>query len=654
MGCKVKRLNDSAVVRTKSLRCRFWRHTLFSVYSVCSVVLFSVPFCLPVRAQDADEKKPFFLPKSPIAAAYVLGRLSNKELIEAPRSEFVYVALLQRKGLEKKYRSEALNGLAKARNTDPVTELIGALAELDKKGEESEGIVRELSPILFQFKPPELAARKEALSGLASDAQLPLTRQIALGGGVVADGSPDGAWTKGESNPQTLTDLILGIPLIPDASLRGAFYSKVEPLLRKADPPEVRRAAMTSIGSIPGHDVESFKTLAAFAGEGTERESAVTGLQRIPKKSWPKELAEPLANKLIAYMGTVPGEKRTESDFVKAMQFVSELASLLPSDKSRALNKTLRGIGARIVVIHTIYEQMLYDKLQFAVEAGKPVQIILENPDAMQHNLLLLAPGSAEEIGNAAEKMSADTDAQGRAYVPDSPKVLQATRLLNSGETAKLNFNAPTEIGDYPYFCSFPGHWRRMLGNMKVVKDLDEYEATTSEPAQPVLTEWKVEDLAPELNKVGMGRNLVAGKELFTKLSCIQCHKAGKEGNVYGPDLTEVFKRWKGDRASVLREILEPSKVIADRYRNYQLDLADGDQIFAMIVKEDADTVTIQTGASDALIKTMKKSDIKAREPQKSSLMPLGLLATLNKDQIFDLLAFLEAGGNTMPPEHQH
>ena len=56
------------------------------------------------RAAEEPTRKTLFLPKSSVAAAYVLARLSNKELIEAPRSEFVYVALLQRQGLERKYR----------------------------------------------------------------------------------------------------------------------------------------------------------------------------------------------------------------------------------------------------------------------------------------------------------------------------------------------------------------------------------------------------------------------------------------------------------------------------------------------------------------------------------------------------------------------
>ena len=606
------------------------------------------------HAQETEGKKAFFLPKSPVAAAYMLGRLSNKELIEVPRSEWVYVAILQRQGLEKKYRLEAMDALAKARGTDPLGELLNAVSELDKKGGESEGVLRELAPIVLQLKPADLAAEKNTLEGLRADSQLPATRQIASAALVVAAGSADTIWARVESNPQQLADLLLAFPLIPDIKLRAGLYPKVETLLHQPDPPEVRRAAITAIAALPGHEVETFKTLTTLAQEGIERPATIAALQRIPKKMWPRDQAGSLAVKLIAYLETVPATERTEGDFLAAVQLVGELASLLPPDQAGAINKTLRGIGTRVIVLHTILEQMLYDKNQFVVEAGKPVQIIFENQDAMPHNLLILMPGAAEEIGNAAEKMPLIADAGGRLYVPDSPKVLQATKMLNATESAKLSFTAPAEPGDYQYLCSFPGHWRRMLGTMRVVKDIDAYEATTTEPAQPTLTEWKLEEIAPELSKVGSGRNLEGGRELFTRLGCAQCHKVGKEGNVYGPDLTEVFKRWKGDRAAVLGEILEPSKIIADRYRNYQFDLKDGDQINGLIVKEDDDTMTIQTGAADTLIKTYKKSEIKAQEVQKSSVMPMGLLATLTKDQIFDLLAFLEAGGDIHPTAHQH
>ena len=81
------------------------------------LVFFAVVGIVQTRRACADDdapKKTLFLPKSPVAAAYMLARLSNKELIEAPRSEFVYVALLQRQGLERKYRLAVTSGLTRS------------------------------------------------------------------------------------------------------------------------------------------------------------------------------------------------------------------------------------------------------------------------------------------------------------------------------------------------------------------------------------------------------------------------------------------------------------------------------------------------------------------------------------------------------------
>jgi putative heme-binding domain-containing protein len=624
---------------------KFFRATFLTALLVAALTI-----CV---AEEAPSKKEFFLPKSPVAAAYYLGRLSNKELIEAPRSEFVYVALLQRKGLERKYRIEALEGLAKARNTDSLAELIRGLEELDKKGEASEAVLRDLSIVLLQSKPTDLTAKREALQKLAADSQLALTRQIAYAGLITADGSGEKVWSQVASESSKLSDVLLSIPLIRDATIRGALYPKVEPLLHKAEPVEVRRAAIMAIVAVPGHDTGTFNTLAALVKSGTERATTVASLQRIPRKSWVKEPAEPLLESLMAYLQEVPVDQRTEPEALSAFQFATDLAGLLPPEKASAINKTLRALGVSVFVIRTVPEQMLYDKTLIVVEAGKPVEIILINDDQMPHNLLVVTPGAAEEIGTAAEKLPLVPDAQGRLYVPESPKVLHATRMVDPGQQAKLSFTAPDEPGDYQYVCTFPGHWRRMLGTLAVVKDVEAYLATHAATA-PKVTEWKVEDLAPDVAAAGAGRNASRGKEIFTKLACASCHKLGAEGVNYGPDLTDVLKRYNHDRVELLRQIIEPSLVITNRYRNYEFELKDGESVFGMVLKEDSDSWTVQTGPSDTLIQTLKKSDVQTQRPQNSSLMPLALLNTLSKEEIFDLLAYMESGGNSTVQKHEH
>jgi azurin len=50
-------------------------------------------------------------------------------------------------------------------------------------------------------------------------------------------------------------------------------------------------------------------------------------------------------------------------------------------------------------------------------------------------------------------------------------KVLWATGLLKPDENDTLRFKAPEKPDDYPYVCTFPGHWRTMNGTMHVVEN---------------------------------------------------------------------------------------------------------------------------------------------------------------------------------------
>ena len=118
--------------------------------------------------------------------------------------------------------------------------------------------------------------------------------------------------------------------------------------------------------------------------------------------------------------------------------------------------------------ISTLPERMLYDVKTFTVKPGQPVKLVFSNPDAMQHNLVIVRPGALEEVGLAANEMAKDPDGIKRDFVPKSPQVLHATKLVDPLGTATLRFRAPTSPGSYPYVCTFPGHWPIMNGVMEV------------------------------------------------------------------------------------------------------------------------------------------------------------------------------------------
>ena len=113
---------------------------------------------------------------------------------------------------------------------------------------------------------------------------------------------------------------------------------------------------------------------------------------------------------------------------------------------------------------------MKYDITEFVVEAGKAVELVFENTDFMQHNLVITKKGEKEKVGMAADKLAMDPDGAEKNYVPNMPEVLYATAIINPEEKVVLKFTAPEEPGDYPFICTFPGHWRIMQGVMKVVK----------------------------------------------------------------------------------------------------------------------------------------------------------------------------------------
>ena len=158
----------------------------------------------------------------------------------------------------------------------------------------------------------------------------------------------------------------------------------------------------------------------------------------------------------------------------------------LPAESRLAVRRDLRALGVQVVRIESVPEQMVFDVKWFAVQAGKPVQIVLANPDAMPHNLVISQPGSLQEVGTKGSMMPLPADPEVKPYVPDTPLVLQASRLLNGGETDRLNFTAPAKPGEYPYLCTFPGHFIRMYGVMLVVENLEAWEAKPTVPTDPI------------------------------------------------------------------------------------------------------------------------------------------------------------------------
>jgi azurin len=136
-----------------------------------------------------------------------------------------------------------------------------------------------------------------------------------------------------------------------------------------------------------------------------------------------------------------------------------------PSVKSGVLSDTPELTEVRI---GTVVEKMVYDVKEFTVKAGKKIKLTFANPDFMPHNLEIVKPGKADEVAMKAISMGAEGFTKG--FVPESPDLIVGTKLVDHGKEQVLEFNAPTQPGDYPFVCTFPGHHILMRGIMKVQK----------------------------------------------------------------------------------------------------------------------------------------------------------------------------------------
>ena len=108
-----------------------------------------------------------------------------------------------------------------------------------------------------------------------------------------------------------------------------------------------------------------------------------------------------------------------------------------------------------------------FDVENFSVKEGSRVKLIFNNNDDMLHNWVLTLPGRADEVGQAAMNMG--LQGSELAYVPETDNVLFNTCVLQPETSQAIYFIAP-KAGDYPYICSFPGHYLAMRGTMKVTK----------------------------------------------------------------------------------------------------------------------------------------------------------------------------------------
>lgn len=139
----------------------------------------------------------------------------------------------------------------------------------------------------------------------------------------------------------------------------------------------------------------------------------------------------------------------------------------LEAPKPAKPNPWAKGEGGREIVIEAALG-LQYVQKQLKAKAGEKLTIVFKNPDVVPHNWMLAKPGTLQKVGNLANLMITDPQGLAKHYVPDSDDVIAYTDMTNPQSNFTIHITAPKEKGDYPYLCTFPGHWMVMNGVMKV------------------------------------------------------------------------------------------------------------------------------------------------------------------------------------------
>ena len=157
---------------------------------------------------------------------------------------------------------------------------------------------------------------------------------------------------------------------------------------------------------------------------------------------------------------------------------------------------------------------------------------------------------------------------------------------------------------------------------------------------------WTVDSGLDVLNKEPLkGRNFANGKKMYSAGLCVACHRFGDEGGGVGPDLTNLAKRM--DYKAILESTIHPNMVVSNQFEQHELTMKDGSLMIGKIVsEEDGYYSLVQSGLQPLTLTKVEKSKVASKKGSKLSMMPGGLINSMNAEELKDLFAYFVSTGD--------
>jgi putative heme-binding domain-containing protein len=178
----------------------------------------------------------------------------------------------------------------------------------------------------------------------------------------------------------------------------------------------------------------------------------------------------------------------------------------------------------------------------------------------------------------------------------------------------------------------------------EVIEGKQQVEVVKLETTRQFVHNWQMEDLLPLTADVETGRSFERGRAAYEAAQCAKCHRFAGQGGDTGPDITGVGSRF--NTVYLFESLIVPSKAVSDQYLGSVIRTLDGEVITGRVVEETDKEIKVRTDPFARELVTIAKSNIEARQQSRTSEMPQGLINTLSKEEILDLIAYMRSAGN--------
>lgn len=293
-----------------------------------------------------------------------------------------------------------------------------------------------------------------------------------------------------------------------------------------------------------------------------------------------------------------------------------------------------------------------FEPQRLRVAPGSKVALTFRNADpGMPHNVVVVKADQLEPFGEKSMMLASNPRAIATHYVPEDPAEICFSPILSPNDQYTVFFEAPMAIGEYKMLCTYPGHWRVMRASLFVLPDDQPLpELSADEQTRKFVKTWTLDELADGADLL-TGRSFENGRAVFAQAGCVKCHKVGDEGSALGPDLTQIANRFRGTR--LLQHVLEPSMEINKQYQTWIAVMKDGRTHAGLLTGQSAETVTLFPNPlkPESRIELLR-SEIEELTASVVSTMPTGLLMVFDREEIYDLLAYIQSGGD--PRDRQY